>query len=58
MSPLLGQSNREPRDRTLLTLGIVMAILLAALLVMPFIANARSDIPSRGLTSHSTASAV
>ena len=39
MSPLFRQHNREPQDRTLLTLGIVMVVLLMALLAMPFFAH-------------------
>jgi hypothetical protein len=58
MSPLLRQPNREPRDRTLLTLGIVMAVLLMALLAMPFVARERAGVPPRGLTSHTAPSAV
>lgn len=58
MSPLLGHSNRERRDRTLLTLGIVLVVLLMALLAMPFVARGSPSIPARGMTSHSAASAV
>ena len=58
MSPLLRPRNHEPRDRTLLTLGIVMVVLLFALLAMPFIGRARAEVPARGMTSHSDASAV
>jgi hypothetical protein len=58
MSPLLRQRNHEPRDRTLLTLGIVMVVLLIALLAMPFITRARAQVPGGGMPSHSAASAV
>jgi hypothetical protein len=58
MPPLLRQPDREPRDRTLLTLGIVMVVLLMALLAMPFVAHARAQVPARGQPSHSPTSAV
>ena len=58
MSPLPRQPNHQSRDRTLLTLGIVVGVLLMALLAMPFIAPERAGVPTRGLTSHSATSAV
>jgi hypothetical protein len=58
MSPFRRPRTYEPRDRTLLTLGIVMVVMLVALLAMPFIVRTRGDIPPRGMTSHSAASAV
>ena len=58
MPLLVRRSTREPPDRTLLTLGIVMVVLLVALLAMPFVARARAHVPAGGMTSHSGASAV
>jgi hypothetical protein len=58
MSPLHSPLNREPRDRTLLTLGVVMLLLLVALIAMPFVTRVRATAPSRGMTSHTAARPV
>ena len=58
MSRLHSPLDREPRDRTLLALGIVMVALLVALIAMPFLTRAGATGPSRGMTSHSGAHPV